>query len=244
VVILALDTSTRAGSSAVVRGTDVLSLVSGDPGRTHAERLPEELQRALTIAGVRLVDVSLLAVAAGPGAFTGLRIGLAAMQGLAMTLDKPVVGVSSLEALAQAARHDGSFESLPRRSSLQPRERRRVIGCWIDAQRGEVFAALYDGDDRLIDPPSVGTPERVLHRWRAAADLEGAEVIGDGAVRYAGALSAAGLQARPAPALAPIVARIAGERAAAGQAGPPHALAPLYVRRPDAEIDRDRRGGS
>jgi tRNA threonylcarbamoyladenosine biosynthesis protein TsaB len=102
VLILALDTTTRAGSVAIVRDTSVLSVVRGDASRTHGERLPDELDRALRQAQVRPTDLQLLAVASGPGAFTGLRIGLAAIQGLAMVLNLPVIAVSALDALALA----------------------------------------------------------------------------------------------------------------------------------------------
>ncbi len=74
---------------------------SGDAARTHGERLPGEIDRALVEAGVAARDLDLLVVASGPGAFTGLRIGLAAIQGLAMVTRVPVVGVSALDALAE-----------------------------------------------------------------------------------------------------------------------------------------------
>jgi tRNA threonylcarbamoyladenosine biosynthesis protein TsaB len=235
VLILALDTTTRAGSAAVLRDHEVLALVPGDGTRTHGERLPEELATALATARVRLEDVDLLAVAIGPGAFTGLRIGLAAMQGLAITSGRPVAGVSALEALAAAA------------AAERPTEATR-IGVWMDAARGEVFAALYDvapGPDGLpvlreVDAPSVGSPSATLARW--GRDLEGRTVafVGDGAVRYESTLTGPGLSVVPSSELAPWIARLAIRLSARGLAGPPHALQPLYVRRPDAEIARDR----
>src|SRR5262245_39392586 len=103
-ISLALDTSTRGGSVAVTRDEQVLALVEGDATHTHGERLPGEIARALQIAGLHATDVDLFVVSSGPGAFTGLRIGLAAVQGLAMVLGKAVVGVSALDALADAAR--------------------------------------------------------------------------------------------------------------------------------------------
>ena len=104
VLILALDTTTRGGSIAVADDDRVLALLPGDAARTHGERLPAEIAAALDRAGVAQSAIDLLAVATGPGAFTGLRIGLAAIQGLAMTLDRPVVGVSALDALADRSR--------------------------------------------------------------------------------------------------------------------------------------------
>ena len=102
-IILALDTTTRAGSVAVTHDAEVLALVAGDESRTHGERLPGEIALALERAGVARSQLDLLAVATGPGGFTGLRIGLAAIQGLAMTLNRPVAGVSTLDALAAQA---------------------------------------------------------------------------------------------------------------------------------------------
>ena len=101
-IVLSVDTTGRAGSAAIVDGTVVLAEVSGDPTLTHGQRLPGELMELVNRAGVGLNAVDLLAVAAGPGSFTGLRVGIAAMQGLAMALGKPIVPISTLEALARA----------------------------------------------------------------------------------------------------------------------------------------------
>jgi tRNA threonylcarbamoyladenosine biosynthesis protein TsaB len=266
VLILALDTTTRAGSVAVTDDDTLLALVHGDAARTHGERLPGEIERALAAAGVTAGQLTLLAVASGPGAFTGLRIGLAAIQGMAMVLDIPVIGVSALDALASdawTARRDGE---------------RHVI-AWMDAQRGEVFAADYvdpwnfdgagephgeppsaeGGSTREARPtgaagpqarhrneraaPIVGSPEAVL----AAMTVSPAGVIcvGDGAVRYRADLEArfhGRCRVVDTPgAIAPAVARIGRQLALAGYAGRPHALQPLYVRRPDAELERQRR---
>src|ERR1051325_2370918 len=98
-IILALDTSTRIGSSAVLRGDDVLAEVPGDPLRTHAERLPADLMQVLDGGGLALGDVDVFAVATGPGSFPGLRVGIATMQGLALAASRPLVGVSVLDAL-------------------------------------------------------------------------------------------------------------------------------------------------
>src|SRR5687767_2660529 len=151
VLILALDTTTRAGSVAVTDDDRVLTLLAGDESRTHGERLPAEIATALDRASVTREQLDLLAVAAGPGGFTGLRIGLAVMQGLAMTLNKPVAGVSTLDALAaQVADGAGS-----------------VIVPWMDAHRGDVFASLVDGASReIVEPPVAEQPALVLARWR------------------------------------------------------------------------------
>jgi tRNA threonylcarbamoyladenosine biosynthesis protein TsaB len=236
VLILALDTTTRAGSAAVLDDDTVRAVVDGDPSRTHGERLPLELEVVLQRAGVALGDIALLAVARGPGAFTGLRIGLAAMQGLAMVTGRPVVGVSALEALAAEA-----FASQCVTGAR--------IGAWMDAARGEVFAQAFDADGpsggvpRLtpLGEPEVDAPQAVVTRWRgraaattnpAASPLSGWVLIGDGFERYRDALPE--VTAAATPALAPAIGRL-GRRLAGTHHHPPHDLQPLYVRRPDAE---------
>lgn len=235
---LALDTTTRAGSVAVMRDDVLLAVVAGDAARTHGERLPGEIARALEMAKIAPRDLQLAVVGSGPGAFTGLRIGLAAVQGLTLVLGMPVIGVSALEALALAASESTA-------ASVSP------IAAWMDAQRGEVFAALYI---RAAAAPLrlhasgdalVGRPDIVLQQMRLATGAAPA-FVGDGAVRYRDDIArAAGpgvVVLDPPAALAPFLARIGQVRAAQGEAGPPHLLQPLYVRRPDAEIERDRVG--
>jgi tRNA threonylcarbamoyl adenosine modification protein YeaZ len=102
-IVLALDTTTRAGSLALVRDRRLLEVFVGDGSRTHAARLPGDLLDCLTRHGLSLQDVDLFAVAAGPGSFTGLRIGIATIQGLAFASGRNLVGVSALEALALSA---------------------------------------------------------------------------------------------------------------------------------------------
>jgi len=229
VVILSLDTTTRGGSVAVMRDEQLLALVPGDAARSHTERLPGEIENALLRAGLQRGDIDLLAVATGPGAFTGLRIGLASMQGLAMTLHRPVIGISALEALAAEAATDGVS----------------LVAPWMDAQRGDVFATLLDlSTGQTLESPLAAHPSAVLAAWRAHLAGKAAVFIGDGAERDAGLIAEAGAgqwTPRHPPPLAPALARIAGIRAARGEAGLPHQLTPIYVRRPDVEIERERR---
>ncbi len=226
-LILALDTTTRGGSVAVTRDAQLLALVPGDAARSHSERLPGEIETALAHAGVQRHEIDLLAVATGPGAFTGLRIGLAAMQGLAMTLDRPVIGISALDALAAEA--DGVA----------------LVAPWMDAQRGEVFAMLLDTvSGQTLETPLAGAPAAVLNAWRAHLHGRAAVFIGDAAERDAALIAAPGAGqwvTRTPPPLAPALARLAGRRAARGESGLPHQLTPIYVRRPDVEIERERR---
>src|SRR5687767_7395786 len=101
-LVLALDTTTRQGSVALAREGDILGSGAGDAAITHGARLPGDLARLLGQHGLRIADVDLFAVAAGPGSFTGLRIGIATMQGLALGNGKPLAGVSALDAIDDA----------------------------------------------------------------------------------------------------------------------------------------------
>ena len=215
---------------AVADDDRILALLPGDESRTHGERLPGEIARALDMAATTKEQVDLLAVATGPGAFTGLRIGLAAMQGLAMTLNKPVAGVSALDALAEQV-GDRNVE---------------LVVPWMDAQRGDVFATLIDTRGRTtLETPAAANPEALLESWKHHLAGRRAIFIGDAAVRDADLIKRLGngqWETRMPTPLAPQIAHLGRLRAERGEAGPPHALEPIYVRRPDAEIERDRLG--
>lgn len=238
-LVLALDTTTRGGSVAVAKDGRVLDVLAGDPGRPHAERVPADLVRSLERAGAALADVDVFAVAIGPGSFTGLRIGIAAIQGCAFAAGRLVVGVSALEALALAAAAD------------RPSPERMRLGVWMDAQRQEVFSALYElfghGLDtrvEVLEGPAVGDPASTAARWHRQLGGAWCAVTGDGAVRYRQQLSDAAGGPVPLiepPPLAATIALVAERRARAGEGTLPHAVKPLYVRRPDAELARDRR---
>jgi tRNA threonylcarbamoyladenosine biosynthesis protein TsaB len=226
VLILALDTTTRGGSVAVTDDDRVLALVPGDASRTHGERLPAEIAAALERAGVSRQQLDLLAVATGPGGFTGLRIGLAAVQGLAMTLNKPVAGVSALDALAAQVDQTGAG----------------IIVPWMDAQRGDVFATVVDARSKAtLEPAAADSPAALLERWRSHLAASSVVFIGDAVVRDEALLKGRGWQTRRPEPLAPQIAVLARRLAVEGKAGPPHGLIPIYVRRSDAEIDRDKR---
>lgn len=229
--VLALDTSTRAGSVALVEDWRVLAERAGDPSRTHAERLPVDALELLSELGWTTSDVDLFAVASGPGSFTGLRVGIATAQGLALVHRKHVVPVPALRALAEAA------------AKGQPRG--ATVAAWMDAHRGDVFSALYEisvaGSDTVatlseLDGPVVGRPSDALDRWAAAGLPQ--VICGDGASIYASMVPGT-TAVLPHPSLAGIVGRLAVTMAAAGAAVVPASVLPLYVRRPDAEVLRD-----
>ena len=232
--ILALDTTRREGSVAVARDGIVLHESAGDPAVTHGERLPGDIARALEQTGLTAADLDLLALAAGPGSFTGLRVGVATVQGLAFARGLQVVPVPTLEALARAAAESYGASGL--------------TAVWLDGQRGEVFAALYDAAGGEAVAPQAAPPAAVLDSWLAGEHAvrvrDIALFFGDGAVRYETAIrEAAGgpVSVGDAPHLAGTIARLAF--AQPHRAVPPHAIVPIYVRRPDAELARERRQG-
>jgi tRNA threonylcarbamoyladenosine biosynthesis protein TsaB len=224
-LVLALDTTTRGGSCAVARDAAVVRERAGDPQRAHDTRLPGDLMTLLEEAGIALGDIDMFAVATGPGSFTGLRIGIATMQGLAFAAGKPLIGVSAFEALAREAAATG-----PGR-----------IATWIDAWRGEVYAALYEHGVEA-QPPTVAAPAALLARLRGTQT----RFIGDAAGLYRDiirdTLAADAVMAEPiAPLLAGTIARLATQRANEGHRPAPHGIRPVYVHRPAAEPARDPR---
>jgi tRNA threonylcarbamoyladenosine biosynthesis protein TsaB len=232
--ILALDTTTRAGSVALIEDDRIVDERCGDTARTHAARLPAEVTAIVEAHHLGLVDIDLYAVAPGPGSFTGLRIGIATIQGLALVHRRRVAAIPALDALA----HMGSVDAPPG----------RLIAAWMDARRHEVFAALYRVTDaaafsmgRLveIEGPTVGHPAATLARWAAQPGGLPDVFAGDGAVLYTNEISGAAPAARimAPPLLAGAIGRLALVRRA--EAVEPGALRALYVRRPDVEIARE-----
>src|SRR5262245_35747161 len=160
--VLALDTTTRAGSVAIVDGDRLVDERRGDASRTHAERMPAEILAILAAHGRTLANVDLFAVASGPGSFTGLRIGIATIQALAFVGGQPIVAVPALDALGHLTGCD-----------VQPGD---FVGAWMDAHRRDVFASLFRVGDAppfeperlvVVDEAAVDDPLRAIARWRA-----------------------------------------------------------------------------
>ena len=234
--VLALDTTTRAGSAALVEDDRIVEEREGDPSRTHGLRLPAEVLRVLDGRGIGIADVDVFAVASGPGSFTGLRIGIATMQGLAIVRRRRVAGISALGALAHVAARDAAAHA--------------IVGVWMDAHRREVFSALYRvhaaepfSAERLteLESAAAGDPAATLARWAGLIGGAPEVIVGDGATLYREVIraNAPGTAIVEPPLIAGAIGRLAGADARGHDADEPCAIRPLYVRRPDVEIARD-----
>ena len=233
-LVLALDTTTRQGSVALTRDGVVLATYAGDAAVTHGVRLPGDLVGLLDAQTIRIADVDLFAVAAGPGSFTGLRIGIATMQGLALANSKPLVGISALDAIDQAVS--------PQLSALSARDE---VAVWMDAGRGQVFSAVYR-NGAVFETALVDKPVEILARWAHAGTVP-PTFAGDGALAYRDLILGAAPGTRvvdPVPPLAPAVARLADIHVQQYGAASPDAIRPIYIRRSDVELARDRKAAS
>ena len=216
-VILAIDTTSEFGSLALVdagRVVGELPMHSPD-GFSHV--LYGYLAQFLESHGVRLADIRCFAAAAGPGSFTGVRVGLAAVKGLAEATGKPATAVSNLQALA-------AFGDFPLRATL------------LDARRGDVFGAVYDGALDVIRPEVVTK----LPAWLESLPAADVEFISTEMDRFEASFAGtrfADAPRRQAPrALAGVIGQIAWQRLKRGEAGDPALLDANYVRRSDAEL--------
>jgi tRNA threonylcarbamoyladenosine biosynthesis protein TsaB len=229
--VLGVDTATAyavVGVSADGEAVREASVGPGPDGRPrHSQVLLPEIERSVAAAG-GWREIERIAVGIGPGSFTGLRIGIATARALAQAQDLPLAPVGSLAALARGiSQHgDGSV---------------RLALPVLDARRGEAFAALYDGGGQEVWPPLVARPEELVERLR---ELDRAPLAaGDGALRFAAELEAAG--ATVAPPEDPIHRVAARHVCAVGEAAveaPTDQIEPLYLRPPDAKrwLERDR----
>ncbi len=228
--ILALETSAKSVSCAVAEDGAVLAHSFQCTGLTHSRTLLPMVDAMLQNAELPLDSMDLFAVSAGPGSFTGLRIGVSALKGLAWAQGKPCVGVSTLYAMAQNLAHADA-----------------MLICAMDARRNQVYNALFEAKNgsltRLCDDRAVGLAE-------LASELRGDTcqkiVLGDGAVLTHGYLSENGIPCTLAPAAlryqnAVGVALAAAEAAARGDTTDAQGLAISYLRISQAERERKAR---
>ena len=217
--LLGLDTSTAAASACVLRADGEWFEVAPPPERlgrppAHASELMPAVAEVMRRADASWGDLDAIAVGVGPGMFTGLRIGIATARGLARGSGLPLRPASSLAALAAGI-------EAPLRLPL------------IDARRGEVFGALYEGDERVWPPVAI-PPEELVRRLRD--DGFTPRAAGDGSVRFREVLEKAGIQVEPDDSEAHVVRALHVCRLGTGAPeAPPEAVLPDYLRDPDAK---------
>jgi len=230
--ILALETSAKACSAAVTEDGQVAASSFQCSGLTHSRTLMPIVEAMLKNAGLTAADCDAVAVANGPGSFTGIRIGIAAAKGLAFALDKPAVGVSTLEAMAVPLSHLDA-----------------VVICAMDARRGQIYNALFRvrGGRRYRL-----SPDRAISLEELAKELKGPNtpplpqiVAGDGARLCRDYLTAQGILCELAPPHlvqqnAVGVALAAEDLLRAGGGVSAQALTPSYLRPVRADTLQER----
>ena len=224
--ILAVDTAGKTAGVALLQDDRLLYEVYLDGGMTHSETLMPMIDTCLKMCGLTCADIDLYAVNAGPGSFTGLRIGLAAVKGLAFPRETLCAPVSTLEALAAAHTGEGT------------------VLCALDARRAQVYSAAFDlaTHTRLLDDDARAVTDLADFVENCKKPLF---FVGDGAgLCYNKYSDVPGVLQTP-PALrggrAAAVALVAKQMAAAGQAVLPEALLPDYHRLSQAERERAER---
>ena len=204
----------------------VLGLFEVARGRRHAEMLAPAIEFLCRQADVELDEIGAIAVDVGPGLFTGLRVGIATAKAMAHALRVPVIAMTSLDLLAFPLRHAD-----------------RLIGAVIDARRGEVYHAFYrqvPGGVQRLTGPAVGPLDDLVADLLATG--EEALLVGDGALRYRERICAGARRVEFAeqwlahPSAAPLV-QLAHAKALREEWVKPAEVQPLYLRKPDAEIN-------
>ncbi len=215
-----MDTATRRGLVAAVRDGEVVAARAHEQHVAHAERLFGMIDHVLSCSAWSLSDVDLLAVGMGPGSFTGVRVGMAAAKGIGFARRIPIVGVTSLAAMAHATRREVGPE---------------IVVSMLDAKKGEVFVARYGPAGVLQDGPEH-IPRDDVPAWLAqpGAELERPRVVVGEVVSC---LALSGVRHVQGPDCdlpgAASTAELARERWSRAGHDEIDSLEPLYVRPPD-----------
>jgi tRNA threonylcarbamoyladenosine biosynthesis protein TsaB len=221
--ILSVDTSTPTCTVGVVNGDRLLAESVDSSGQTHARHLMGMIDNTITVSGIPIQEIDGFAVITGPGTFTGLRIGISTIKGLAFALFRPVVGITSLAALAAQA-------DLPT----------KFVCPVMDARRSEVYYGLYvseQGELTQVGRHRVAPPSELVKSVR-----ESCQFIGNGARLYQETFEAAlGPLSQFSKTCwdtihAETIARLALKQFQRNEAQNLQALSPYYIRRSDAEI--------
>lgn len=233
-ILLALDTSSKVTSIALARGCEIIRSFSVRADDNRSERLWRDMQALLQAAGLTIKSVNLFGVCTGPGGFTGLRVGLAAVKGLAAATGKPVVGVTSLAATVYEARGE------------------TPVCAMLSAYKGDVYSQLFSFDGGVpvaLNAPLVASAIAAVQR---VAHVTNVVFIGDGAMENAaivdevgGGRLRAGDATKPGgdwrlqPANEPLaekIAQLAALRSVRGEMETAESLRACYVRPAEAEL--------
>lgn len=234
-ILLALDTCDTRGSVAVLRDADALQTVAHDTSDDYSVWLLPAIDRALKASGLTFSDIDTYVAAAGPGSFTGVRVGLTTLKAWAEVTRKPIVAVSRLEAMATEATDS----------------RAACIAAFANAQRRQIFGALYRrqgerlhriGDEMVIAPDQFlawameNSAAEAIHWISTDPDmLTETEIWRARQSDGAAADAARGVQTA-SPILAPAIGRLGYQLAKLGKFIDPLVLDANYVRRSDAEV--------
>ena len=221
-LILAIDTSSKSTSLALARGAKVLRSITTPVDQTRSEKLWAEIDALLAEAGQTIRDVDIFSVCRGPGGFTGLRVGMAAIKGFAAAMNKPIAGVTSLEAAAHSAEGDRAY-------------------ALVNAYKGEVYSQLFSFDDERMpvaeNEPLVSSVEDVLDR---VAGFDEVTFVGDAVETHADRIyGRGGLKwtiSRSDRCLAEDIARLGFIKYSRSQLDDAGTLKACYVRPSEAEI--------
>lgn len=231
-MILALESSATACSAALCRDGELVAQSYQNSGLTHSRTLLPMVRDMLANSQLTLDQVDVIAVAAGPGSFTGLRIGVATAKGLAWPGDKDCAPCSTLESMAWPLAHMAGS----------------LIVCAMDARRSQVYNAVFAAEGGQL---TRLTPDRAIALSQLAEELQGDPrpklVVGDGAALCSGFLTEAGIPCRMAPAQLVMqnavgVALAAEEMATRGETVSARDLVPVYLRLSQAERERLAKG--
>lgn len=230
-LIFAADTCCMAATAALIDDTRMIAQTVVNHNKTHSQKMMPQIADMFKNSDIDINDVDVFAAAIGPGSFTGVRIGVAAVKGMAQAADKPCIGISTLAALANNVCCFGG-----------------IISPILDARRNQVYNALFEGDGRKIKRL---TPDRALPLDELLAELKAdgrpAAFVGDGVFIYRDEIEAQlGEQAVFPPKflsmnLAGSVGELALEAAQRGEFVTYGELVPSYVRLSQAEQDKKRK---
>jgi tRNA threonylcarbamoyladenosine biosynthesis protein TsaB len=216
-LLLAIDTTHEFGSLALLRGSETVEEVLLHAPTGFAHVLYPKLSQLLDRHAVSIGSIDCFAAASGPGSFTGVRVGLACVKGLAEALGKPAIAVSNLQAVATFAFGD-------------------MRAAVIDARRGDIYGAVYDWALREVTPEVVAK----FPAWLDTLPVGDPVFVSTDFTPFHGALAGTRFEKAPvvtaSPALAGAVGKLAAARYLAGERTDPAALDANYVRRSDAEL--------